>query len=259
MYYQQELGSVCFPQRRKGLRPECAAGILLIWLALGAVPTRAQIASYVDEHGKHVFINAEEPVLGRATGRVRNTGSGSRRATFSQAGATLPGASPGTGTPQRQLNEGLWHLANETAERHRVDPALVRAVIAAESGWNPWAVSSKGALGLMQLIPGTARRFGVGDALNPQENLDGGVRYLRTLLERYNGDLIRSVAAYNAGEFAVDRARGVPNIPETRRYVQKVTDSYFQPGSGRLRDWWNASRPIYRTTDERGRLVFTNE
>ncbi len=150
-------------------------------------------------------------------------------------------------------------LADETAERHRVDPALVRAVIEAESGWNPRAISRKGAVGLMQLVPGTAVRFGAGDALNPKQNLDAGVRYLRTLLERYNGDLVRSIAAYNAGEGAVDRARGVPNIPETRQYVQKVTESYFQPGSGRLQDWWSASRPIYRTTDERGRLIFTNE
>ncbi len=150
-------------------------------------------------------------------------------------------------------------MVHETAERHRVDPALIRAVIQAESNWNPGAVSRKGALGLMQLIPGTAQRFGVVDPLNPQQNLDGGVRYLRMLLERYDGDLDKSLAAYNAGERAVDRARGVPNYFETRHYVQKITDSYFRPDSGRQRNWWNASRPIYRATDERGRVIYTNE
>ncbi len=150
-------------------------------------------------------------------------------------------------------------MVNETAERHRLDPALVRAVIEAESNWNASAVSRKGALGLMQLIPGTAERFGVVDALNPEQNLEGGVQYLRTLLERYGGNLDKSVAAYNAGEHAVDRARGVPNFPETRNYVQRVIDSYFRPDSGRLRSWWNGSRPIYRTVDERGRVIFTNE
>jgi soluble lytic murein transglycosylase-like protein len=150
-------------------------------------------------------------------------------------------------------------MVHETAERHRVDPALVRAVIEAESNWNPSAVSRKGAQGLMQLAPGTAERFGVGDAFNPKQNLDGGVRYLRMLLERYNGDLNRSLAAYNAGEGAVDRARGVPNYRETRYYVQKVTDSYFRPGSGRLPNWGSATRPIYRTSDERGRVIFANE
>jgi soluble lytic murein transglycosylase-like protein len=147
----------------------------------------------------------------------------------------------------------------EVAERHRVDPALVRAVIQAESNWNPWAVSHKGAQGLMQLVPGTAGRFGVADVFNPEQNIDAGVRYLRSLLQRYNGDLTKSIAAYNAGVSAVDRFGGVPRYPETRKYVQKVIDFYFQPDSGRLPDWWNSSRPIYRMVDERGRVIFTNE
>jgi len=150
-------------------------------------------------------------------------------------------------------------MVRETAEKHRVDPALVQAIIRAESNWNPSAVSRKGALGLMQLIPGTAERLGVGDAFNPQQNVEGGIRYLRALLERYNGDLNRSLAAYNAGEHAVDRARGVPRISETRSYVQRIIDSYFRPGSDHLPNWGSASPPIYRKTDEHGRVVFTNE
>lgn len=234
--FQQEVGAFCFP--RRATKVQAGLGILLVSLALFAVPAQGQIASYVDEHGKRVFINANPPASRR----------GSRWATGSRGGRSQ-------GAP----NVGLDRIVQETAQKHRVDPALVRAVIEAESGWNPFAVSRKGALGLMQLIPGTAERFGVGNAFNPQQNLEGGVRYLRTLLERYDGDLSLSLAAYNAGERAVDRFRGIPWYPETRNYVQKVMDSYFRPDSGRLANWWDTPRPIYRKMDERGRVVFTNE
>ena len=120
----------------------------------------------------------------------------------------------------------------EAAERHHVDAALIRAVIQTESNWNSGALSRKGAGGLMQLIPTTAQRFGASDLFNPQQNIDAGVRYLKTLLERYNGNLDLALAAYNAGEGAVDRAHGVPAFRETRNYVQKVQDAYFRPGSG---------------------------
>ena len=97
-------------------------------------------------------------------------------------------------------------IVREAAERHKVDPALVKAVISTESGWNPQAVSRKGAVGLMQLIPETAQRFGVGNPFDPAQNVEGGTTYLKSLLDRYNGDLTKTLAAYNAGERAVDRA-----------------------------------------------------
>ncbi len=227
-----------------------AAGILLCLLAFGLAPANAQVASYVDEHGKRVFVNVEPPAVHRMP--AGKNAPGLLRATFAE-----PVASGSSSA--RRPDPRLERLVNQTAERHKVDPVLVKAVIEAESGWNTGAVSRKGALGLMQLVPGTAQRFGVANVLDPEQNVDAGVRYLRSLLERYDGDLYKSLAAYNAGEHAVDRWRGVPNYRETRGYVQKITDSYFRPGSGRQQGWWNASRPIYRVIDEKGRVVFTNQ
>ena len=253
MFYPQEVESFCFPQREMRSGVVRMARILLIMLGLCVIPAEAQMTSVVDENGKRVFINADEPVH-RRIAPVKSDGAASRRTTPGQAAAfgnmNLVGG---------HSKEYLERLVHETANRHRVDPALVKAVVATESSWNPRAISHKGAVGLMQLIPGTAERMGVRNAFDPQENLDGGVRYLRSLLERYNGDLHLSLAAYNAGERAVARAGGVPRYRETRNYVQKITDSYFRPGSDRQPSAWGASRPIYRLTDERGRVVFTNE
>ena len=146
----------------------------------------------------------------------------------------------------------------EAAERHRINPDLIRAVIQTESGWNAGAVSRKGAVGLMQLVPSTAQRFGVKDMFSPKQNVDAGVRYLKTLLERYNGNLELALAAYNAGEGAVDRARGVPAFRETRNYVQRV-QYLFNAGSGRFDGAYISSRSIRKETDPAGRTIFTND
>ena len=111
----------------------------------------------------------------------------------------------------------------------------------------------------MQLIPTTAQRFGVNDAYSPQQNVDAGVRYLKVLLERYDGNLDLALAAYNAGEGAVDRAHGIPAFRETRSYVQKVQNAYFRPGSGRLDGLWSNPRAIHKNVDTSGRIIFTNE
>lgn len=113
-------------------------------------------------------------------------------------------------------------LIERTAERHRLDPLLLEALVEVESGRNAEAVSPKGARGLGQLMPATARRFEVDDVHDPEENLDGAARYLAWLIDRYGGDLTLALAAYNAGEGAVDRYVGVPPYPETRAYVRKV-------------------------------------
>jgi Transglycosylase SLT domain len=115
-------------------------------------------------------------------------------------------------------------LIYASARRHAVNPALVAAVVAAESAFQPAVVSSKGARGLMQLMPATARRFGVGERelFDPARNLEAGVVYLRWLLERYGSDLRLALAAYNAGEGTVDRFGGAPPYRETRGYVRRV-------------------------------------
>jgi soluble lytic murein transglycosylase-like protein len=113
-------------------------------------------------------------------------------------------------------------LAIATARRHGLDPNLVLAVVAVESGFQPDAVSNKGAQGLMQLMPATARELGVADALDPAQNLDGGTRYLRMLVARYGGDLGKALAAYNAGPGAVTRHGGVPPYRETHHYIDRV-------------------------------------
>ena len=124
--------------------------------------------------------------------------------------------------PQLDLDE----VVNAASGRYRLDPDLVSSVIKAESGFNVRAVSPKGAQGLMQLMPDTASKLGVPDAFDPQANVEGGTRYLRELLERYNFDLVKALAAYNAGPLRVEQYGGVPPYHETRAYVARVVKDF---------------------------------
>lgn len=117
---------------------------------------------------------------------------------------------------------GFDDLVESVAAQHSLSPQLIRSVIKVESNYDPYAVSPKGALGLMQLIPATARRFGVADVFNPAENIQGGAKYLRYLLDLYNWDYALALAAYNAGEAAVAKYGGIPPFAETRNYVEQV-------------------------------------
>lgn len=212
---------------------------------------KGQIASVTSDDGRRLFVNAEPPVVAKLTPR-----RSSKKAIY------MPGETSFTGTDRPSVSldrDGTEKLVREAADRHHVDPALVRAVIETESNWNPMAKSRKGAMGLMQLIPSTAIRFGVDDAYSPKQNVDAGVHYLKMLLERYSGNLDLALAAYNAGEGAVDRAHGVPAFQETRTYVRRVQDAYYRPGSGRMENAYTRGSQIHRQVDANGRIIFTNE
>ena len=127
-----------------------------------------------------------------------------------------------TRLPSLPLNQ----VVDSASATYHLDPDLVNSVIHAESGFNAHAVSPKGARGLMQLMPGTASQLGVNDAFDPQANVTGGSRYLRELLERYNFDLVKALAAYNAGPRRVEQYQGVPPFRETRAYVARIVHEY---------------------------------
>jgi soluble lytic murein transglycosylase-like protein len=143
----------------------------------------------------------------------------------------------------------------QAAARHNVDPNLVRAVVKVESNFNPNAVSRKGAMGLMQLMPSTARQLRVKNPFDPEQNVDAGVRHLKQLLESYGGDIKLTLAAYNAGAGAVARSSGVPHYAETQNYVRRITNLYY----GGINFNSGASHePVRVQRDARGVLYISN-
>ncbi len=133
--------------------------------------------------------------------------------------AGLQEKAPATTAPMADLISGA-------AERSRIDPDFLASVIQAESGFNPGAVSPKGALGLMQLMPGTAAWLGIGNPFNPAENVEAGTKYLRALLDQYGGDAVKALAAYNAGPRRVEQYGGVPPYRETIEYITRIINDY---------------------------------
>ena len=148
---------------------------------------------------------------------------------------------------------------DQAAARHNVDPNLVRSVIKVESNFNPNAVSRKGAMGLMQLMPSTARSLHVTNPFDPQQNVDAGVRHLKSLLESYGGNIKLSLAAYNAGAGAVARSSGVPRFAETQNYVRRITELYYGGGQPGSRIVGNVVHdPVRVQRDARGVLYISN-
>jgi soluble lytic murein transglycosylase-like protein len=131
-----------------------------------------------------------------------------------------------SGTTPRASAQEIADAIGLASSRYRLDPDFVSSVVSAESGFNSRAVSPKGAQGLMQLMPGTASQLGVDNAFDPAKNTDGGTRYLRMLLERFNFDVAKALAAYNAGPLRVDQHKGVPPYLETRKYVARIINDY---------------------------------
>jgi Transglycosylase SLT domain len=164
----------------------------------------SQIVVLVDDQGRRIYINAQEQV-----------GPETRDSATNRHSFLLSARDP-----------ELASLIQKAADRHQVDPDLIHAIVHVESGYDSRAVSSKGAIGLMQLIPATARRFGVEDPFDPRQNIEGGTSYLQYLLGLFDGNLALSLAAYNAGENSVLREGGIPPFPETREYVRKVRSIY---------------------------------
>jgi hypothetical protein len=143
-----------------------------------------------------------------------------------------PKASPAVA--EDQTSERYRPMVESISRRNGVDPNLIDAMIRTESNYNAWAVSPKGAIGLMQLIPETGRRFGVQNFFDPQQNIEGGVRYIKYLLEMFGGNVDLSLAAYNAGENLVARLGKIPPYPETRNYVRKIHAVYTKPSTASL-------------------------
>jgi soluble lytic murein transglycosylase len=215
-------------------------GFVLIWTG----PALAEIYYRIDENGVARFTNAP------TTPDYRLLQPG-----------VLPSAS-------RLTASSIDGLIEAFAAEHSIDSALIRAVIRAESNFNHRAVSRKGAQGLMQLMPATIWRLSVGDAFDPHENIGAGVRYLRQLLDQFQGDLTLALAAYNAGENAVLRYRGVPPYQETREYVKKVLSLYRRTREepSRIRVASASSRAtesppppaLYKAHEASGAILYSN-
>lgn len=205
---------------RRILKPGCSK-LTALALLLTVVPASAEIYKYIDREGNVYFTNLPYK---RSTGfeLIWRSGNDPFYAD-SYSRINLKGMS------QNKLR--FSNMIAQVAKRTNLKPELLHAVIRAESAYDPQALSKKGARGLMQLMPGTADRYGVSDSWDPEQNLDGGARYLRDLLDMFDQDLKLAVAAYNAGENAVKKyGNKIPPYPETMQYVRKVV-TFYQTGS----------------------------
>lgn len=202
------------------VRPVIVPGVLtalgLLLSTVWAVRARADIFQLTDANGVVHYTNVQPH--GTGWRRVYRSDEPSREAATGRVQARKL-------DPER-LRAFDAHI-REAARLYQLPEAFIRAIVMVESNFSPDAVSVDGAVGLMQLMPNTAQSMGVLDAFDPRQNVLGGTRYLRLLANRFNGDLVLTVAAYNAGEGAIKRYKGVPPFQETRRYVKRVLHHYY--------------------------------
>jgi soluble lytic murein transglycosylase-like protein len=216
---------------------------LLIFASLGIFCKNVwaqALYSFVDENGYRVYTNTP-PV--NPVSDMEVTGS-------------VPQPPPPPAAPL--TTSSFDPIIKKYANHYGLDPSLIKSIIATESGFNPKAVSPKGARGLMQLMPATAERLGVSNSFDPEQNIRGGVKHFRVLMDNFNNDLTLSLAAYNAGENLVQRLGRVPEIKETRNYIQSITKRLEKKDPEPPADEESKHPPAYRFVDESGVLHLTN-
>jgi soluble lytic murein transglycosylase-like protein len=219
--------------------------ILAAFLAWDRGAFSQPLFSYVDETGTRVFSNVAP------TSPVED---------LSITGE-IPAPDPPAPAPIKSKSEAFDPIIEKYANDYRLDPSLIKSIIAAESGFNPKAVSSKGARGLMQLMPATAELLGVSNSFDPEQNIQGGVKHFRTLMDNFKEDIPLSLAAYNAGESRVQRLGRIPPIKETQDYVQSVTKLYEKSKSVAPKQQAQEKELLpllFRYVDDSGVLNVTN-
>lgn len=231
--------------------------LLAVLCALVLAPTAyADVYKYVDADGVLCFTDA--PLLNKGETVYRDKPSAAKTpkaARHKNAGKNYAART----YPAVSTDEYRQYVTN-TASKYEIEPDLIHAVIKTESNGNHRAVSRKGAMGLMQLMPSTANDMNVTNPFNPEENIEGGTRYLRYLLEKFNGNISLALAAYNAGPKTVERHGAIPPIFETREYVKRVLSLYKGKQQYDLSDSVRPSQPtaVYKVVLEDGTILFTN-
>jgi len=224
---------------------------VILFLVCGVA--EAGIYKYVGEDGTVLYTDVPRGKKANKAIKTKEKNSKAVSTDTKPAGITNSSSSA-------SRNEGLHPIISKKAKENEIDPSLVKAVIKAESNGNPQAVSKKGAMGLMQLMPGTANDLQVRNPFDPEENIDGGTRYLRYLIERFNGNLTLALAAYNAGPKTVEKHGSVPPIAETKQYVRKVLALYKGKSDISFSGSYKVKKtePIYKIIMEDGTVLFTN-
>ncbi len=231
---------------------KCFIGLLIVlFLGVGAFHSEAQIKVTYDKKGNMVITNIYDE-----TPPPKNT-------TPTLPEVYVPQSTNNTSIysyekarekyPSRSANYETY--IQSSSIKYNLDPELVKALIMVESQFTYKAVSNKGAMGLMQLMPATARGLGVKDSFDPEQNIEGGCHYLRDMLDTFDQNLKLACAAYNAGPHNVKRYKGVPPFKETQKYIKKINRYYQIDGSA---SWEDKSTPIFTTLDETGGIIMSN-